>query len=68
MRDSDAELWYRKQKIGFNHKMLWFVDKKGAKIRAKSAQFYAPFSTKNTDAEAGFLDLALKMIPYYFLL
>ena len=46
--------------------MQWFEGKKQAKKGVKNARFQPPFSAKNTDAEANFLDAAPKMMQNHF--
>ena len=43
MCNNDAVLWKRQEKVGFDHKMLWFEGKKWDENRPVFARFFCPF-------------------------
>ena len=43
MCNNDAVLWKREEKVGFDHKMLWFEGKNQAEKWLVFAQFFCPF-------------------------
>ena len=43
MCNNDAVLWKREEKVGFDHKMLWFGGKNWAEKWLVFARFFCPF-------------------------
>ncbi len=41
--NNDAVLWKREEKVGFDHKMLWFEGENWSENRPVFARFFCPF-------------------------